>query len=168
MNQLFFLACAAILLGSVLVTANNVALNRQEVLISTEATITGTAIAQELIEEISVRKFDQYNSAPGQLATDSTTFSLIMGPDAGENQDSVSTLNDIDDFNGFKRTVVTPRTGNFVQSCKVYFIQEGSPDALFSTQTYLKRIDVTVRNSAIISPDSCIVVSKIVSYRYKG
>lgn len=170
MNQMLFAVGAIMLLGILLVPVHQTSLNRQQVLIATEATNTATAIGQELIEEITVRKFDENYCGRGDSATSATQFSatLTIETSKGDTAGRVWTYDDVDDYNNYKNTIFTPRLGNFIDSCKVYYVTEDAPDVVSGSQTFLKRIDVRVKNPYVLSKDSTVTVSKIISYRYKG
>jgi len=169
MIQTMFSLFAAVLLGVVSLGVQKVSLTRQEILIGTEATSTATALGQELIEEICVRRFDQRWSAPGQFQFDSSKFTSAdsMGRDAGEAADSVQNFSDLDDFNGYTHGISTPHIGTFTLSCSVYYVLEDAPEVKIAHQSFLKRIDVKVKNSCIPSADSTITMSKVISYRFK-
>ena len=172
MNQMMLSIGAVTLLGTLFIPARKLSLNREQVLISSEATSSATAIGQELIEEITVRKFDEKFSGRGESTNVATNFSAILRPDAGEdtskNNPYITTFDDVDDFNGYRNTVSTSRLGNFNDTVKVYYVNEDTPDVVSSTQTFLKRIDVKVRNPYVFSKDSTITISKVISYRYRG
>ena len=167
---MFLVVGAITVLGLLTLPMNRILVHRDEILISTEATTTATAIAQEMLEEIIVRKYDRYYCATGQKASDPSVFTRYdsLGRNPGEIQDSVETFYDIDDFNGCKRTYFTPHLGNFIVTDSVYYVANGSPYAWTSVRTFLKRIDVKVYSPYLLSSDSTLTVSKIVSYRYKG
>ncbi len=136
---------------------------------NSEATITGTAIGQAEIEQIALKRFDQ--NLPPPLSTDSVgvlTSPADLGPDPGENPDSASTFNDIDDYNGYIDSVYTPRFGYFKRTCSVYYVTATDPDANAETQTFIKRIDIEVYNPYIPAPNHELLLSKLISYRYKG
>jgi hypothetical protein len=170
MNQTLFAVGALTLLGILVLPAQRTSLNRQQILMATEATNTATAIGQELIEEISVRKFDENYCGRGDSATSASLFcaALTLETSKGDTAGRIWTYDDVDDFNAYASTIATPRLGGFRDSCKVYYVTEDAPDVVSATQTYLKRIDVKIRNSYILSKDSTITVSKIISYRYRG
>src|SRR5437867_7649671 len=102
MSQMFLVVGAITVLGMLIAPMNRIIIHRDEILISTEATSTATAIAQEMLEEIIVRKYDQNFSGTGQKTDDPSVFTAynLLGRDAGETKDSVETFNDVDDFNG--------------------------------------------------------------------
>ena len=166
MTQLLYIVGAITLLGLLLVPARKMALNRQQILMATEATTTATAIGQELLEEVIVRKFDENKCDRTDTAKNVSEVSTTLGPDAGES--TINQYDDLDDFNGYVTTTVTPRLGNFTDSVKVYYVAEASPDAKAGSNQWLKRIDVKVKNPWVLTKDSSVTVSKIVSYRYRG
>ena len=166
--QILLVVLAITLLGLLLLPANRALINRDQVLIQSEATSTATAIGQELVEEAIVRKFDERFSGRRESTSDPTNFSHTLGIDAGENPSNAETFDDVDDFNGYQTTIPTPRLGNFICTCKVYYVTESNPDLVSASCTFLKRIDVKVSNPYILSSDSTVTASKIISYRYKG
>ena len=167
-QQVFYVVGAVILFGVLLLPAKRASINRDQIMISSEATMTATAVGQELIEEIYDRKFDE-NLGPGIKDSSVNQLSTTMGLETakGDTAGKLNTYDDIDDFNGYTRTVPTPRLGNFVDSVKVYYVTEDQPDVIAGSKQWLKRIDVKVRNQYIISSDSTVTVSKIIAYRYR-
>ncbi len=165
-GQTLMALVALTILATVTISANKLVLNRTDIVLQSEAMITGTAVGQAMIEQITVKRFDQ-NLPPPLTTDDVDDLSQVLGPDQGENPLDPSTFNDIDDYNGYRDSVLTPRLGYFWRTCSVYYVTENSPDANAGPQTFLKRIDVTVKNPYIATQDSSIKLSKIVSYRYK-
>lgn len=171
MNQLLFTVLAVGLLGILLVPAHKVSINRQQVLLATEATSTATAIAQELMEEIIVRKFDENKCGRYETTNVATDFTGTLGINTGEISNNRNTFDDVDDFNGFTSIVSTPRLGNFRDSVRVYFVAWPNLSTPNGSQTFLKRIDVTVWSDYFFTQDNIVrpmVISKIISYRYRG
>jgi len=161
---------ALALMGVMLVPVHKITLNREEVLIATEATVVAAAIGQEFLEEILVRKFDENKCGRLDTTDNAGDFSAALGIETGQGDTSgaTSTYDDVDDFNGFLKVYYTPRLGEFIDSCRVYYVTEDNPDVASPTRTFLKRIDIRVRNPYIYSADSTLTISKIISYRYKG
>src|SRR5437773_1341328 len=122
MGQLFAVVCATTLFGLLLVPVHQISLNRVETLLGTEASSTATALGQEMIEQIITRKFDEKKCGAGEFTQVATDFSTTLGPDSGEVTTNLNTLDDVDDFNGYRAVVLTPRLGNFVDTCKVYYV----------------------------------------------
>lgn len=75
-------------------------------------------------------------------------------------------LKDVDDYDGYTRYVSYPNplvTDYYTVTVKVYYIVYSNPDVLSTTRSLFKQIDVVVKQSKYLSPDST-KVSTIVSY----
>ena len=101
--------------------------------------LTAFSLADDLIEEIKVKSFDEntlkfpINNPAGLSAT--------LGPEGGE---VYPNYDDVDDFNGYARSVDEPHAEGYVVSCVVQYVQENDPDAVSATQTFYKKATVTV------------------------
>ncbi|HEY4612322.1 MAG TPA: hypothetical protein VII11_05020 [Bacteroidota bacterium] len=168
MNQMTLTIGSLTCIGILTFSVNTLLLNRQKLNYETEATITGVSIGQAIIEEITVKSFDD-NFTGTKYTDDSTLFvpPAMLGVDSAETAGDNETFNDVDDYNAHIRSVVTPRYGNYSARCEVSYVTASSPMEPAATQTFLKRIDVYVKNPFIPSPDSTLKVSKLISYRYK-
>ena len=167
-GQIVLVIGAILLLGTIILYADRLVVNKTSRLYETEGTITATSIGQAFIEEVTSKRFDENYALPN--FTDDVAKlvpSNSLGVDAGEVSTNSNTFDDIDDYNGYARKVSTPRLGNFTVSSSIYYIADSSPDVKSPIQTWMKRIDVKVRNPYVLSPDSTVALSKIVSYRYK-
>lgn len=166
-GQMLLALVALTILASVTISSNKLILNETDVVQGSEAMITGTAIGQAMVEQITVKYFDQDVLPP--LSTDTATAFTppsLLGPDSSDVPGVDTTYNDIDDYNGYVDSVNTPRLGYFKRSCEVYYV-DGSGDSS-TTQTFFKEIKVTISNPYLGTPDHSIDLSQIVSYRYKG
>lgn len=169
MGQTIFAIGALILLSTVVLSINSTIVNQQGWSVGTEAIITGTAIGQALIEEITVKRFDDDWPAKW-FCDDSSRFvsSSSLGPDTdslGVKEVADTSFNDIDDYNNFSKTVNTERLGNFNLKCNVYYVDNNF--AKTNNQSFYKQIDVIVNNQYIPSSDTLhsTKVSTIVAYR---
>ena len=166
---------AIALLGVLLTPMQRISLDRQTVLTSSEALSTTTAVGQELMEEILVRKFDaSVTLTPADSALRLSNFALpaSLGPESGTTDTAgrITTYNDVDDFNGYADSVATPRIGSVRDTVKISYVDTLSPYGIVNYRTWFKRIDVKVWNKYLptqaASPTS-ITISKIICYRYK-
>src|SRR5213593_525502 len=119
MSQLLLIVGAVTILGMLFIPASKLSVNRDQILLGTEATSTGTALAQEVMEQIILRKFDENKCGQGDTIKNLTdlTASASLGLDAtskGDTSGKLSTYDDIDDFNNYVGTISTPRLGDFV------------------------------------------------------
>lgn len=166
-GQMLLVLLSLTILASVTISANKLILNETDVVQGSEAMITGTAIGQAMLEQITVKEFDQNVLPP--LSTDTATVFTPpsqLGPDSSDVAGDDTTYNDIDDYNGFVDSVSTPRLGYFVRQCEVYYVHSDGDSS--DVQTFFKKIKVFVENVYLNTPNHMISLSEIVSYRYKG
>lgn len=106
-----------------------------------EALADATFYAQELMEEIKSKNFDENTSSPW-------TPSGSFGPDDGENSNNRATFDDVDDFVGCADTSVTAPAAGYTRSATVDYVSlSGCPSACTwaaSGSADYKRISVTV------------------------
>jgi len=124
-----------------------------------ESVISGSALAQSLIEEIQSRAFDENTISQALTSVDNLTLSNSFGPDAGEF--SSIDYDDIDDYNGFVLSDTLSRMGNYNAAVDIYYIVEFNPDTRSIERTFSKRIDIKITNPAV---NTNITFSSIVSY----
>ncbi len=83
--------------------------------------LTGVMLAQDLMEEIKSKNFDEK-----EAKTADGNWSTAMGPDAGESTaGNRSTLDDVDDYNGFSENMASPYSG-FTRSVTVSYVNAGA------------------------------------------
>jgi len=142
---------------------NSSILNNKKIALESEFVITATSIAQSIIEEAKNKSFDQntvidtvtvlgsLSSTLGREGSESTNVPL---PDVMANNTFKSSIyyNDIDDYNGYSRTVSTPYSGNNTVSVQVSYVSQTSPDSVSASRTWFKKMTVTVTNPLISVP----------------
>jgi type II secretory pathway pseudopilin PulG len=77
--------------------------------VRTEAIADATFYAQELMEEIKSKKFDENDSSP---------WSSVLGVDSGEVSGNRTTFDDVDDFNGYS----DQPSGGYVRNVNVEYV----------------------------------------------
>ncbi|MCX8056641.1 MAG: hypothetical protein N3F03_03395 [Ignavibacteria bacterium] len=127
--------------------------------VANEALLTGSAIAQSLIDEITIKDFDEKSIGNVISTPDSLTPVNLLGPDLGEND--YTKYDDIDDYNGYQRSENLSRLGNFISSVRVFYVNVNNPDITSNTRTFAKRIEVFVRNNFITDT---IKMYRVVTY----
>ncbi len=127
--------------------------------IANEAMISGTAIAQSMIDEISQKSFDEKTISKVITNPDSLTPVKFLGPDEGETD--FTKYDDIDDYNGFKKLETLTRLGNFKTWVDVYYVTSTNLDVKSMSPTFYKKIDVFVTNNFITDT---IKLYRIISY----
>ena len=68
---------------------------------------------------------------------------------------SILKFDDVDDYNGYKRLVNTPRAEGYTLSAKVAYASPTWPDSTKGTQTWCKKFTVTVKSPYM--PDSLVI-----------
>lgn len=112
---------------------------------------TQVMLAQELVEEIRSRRFDELSAKDGN-----GNWSTTLGVNTGETSSDSSTFDDVDDYNGYSQTMTAPFAG-FTRSVTVSYVATGAlntPLAIPSpapndwTPDY-KRVTVTVSQASV-------------------
>ncbi len=113
--------------------------------------VMATSIASSIIEEATAKAFDQSTADSLIMTTDGLTPPGQFGLDAGE---SVASMNDFDDYDGFTRLDTIDAGGAmnkivFSTTCSVYYVNPDSPDMAQYSQTWYKKIVVKVTSPAM-------------------
>ena len=154
------LAIASIFLLTTLIL--NVHRTTSEKMITTygnESFITGTGIAQSMMDEVIVKAFDENTVHQPVFDTGSLTLESSFGPDNGET--SKYDFDDIDDFHNYTETKTMDRMGDFNLKVLVAYVDRDNLENESSQPTFTKRIKVMVTNFSL--PDT-IRLSQIVGY----
>jgi hypothetical protein len=164
MVQTLSIITALIMVGVLAGSINSTRLAKDDAVYEAQAIITGNTLAESVMTEVLTKRFDE-NAASG--ITDSTQFTAVgsLGCEAGESQSNTTTLDDIDDYRGYVSTVAS-QMGTFRVQCSVYYVTAAQLDSPSTVPSFMKRVDVTVKNRYMPNPvDSSLTVSRIVSYR---
>ena len=158
--QNFLLIGAFILLGMLILAINNTLIFTNTATVENEVQITVAGIAQALMEEIISKAFDENTVGDKKIAgTDQLTVSANLGEDSGE-----PPFDDVDDYNGIIRIKDTPRISGYIIKVKVGYANPTNPIEFVSARSFLKRIEIAVKDSKFMhNPDSLILAS-VVSY----
>ncbi len=87
--------------------------------------LTAFSLADNLIEEIKSKSFDQTTVNFPTTNPASLTPSDSLGPDSGE---VYPYYNDIDDYNGFQDTITAPYFETYYVSCSVQYVSANDSD----------------------------------------
>jgi hypothetical protein len=131
---------ALVLLSLSSLRFNTSVLENSTAQIENKVCLTAFSLADDMIETIKQRSFDEATvEFPTGLANLSTADKL--GPESGE---TYQTFNDIDDYNNYNKTVSAPHAENYSVMCKVAYVDGNNPDNEISTQSYYKKVTITV------------------------
>jgi len=148
-NQMFLVLGAVVLLALLVLNVNRTILSSTDNTLQTQAITASTSVAQQTIDLIKSKSFDQ--STVNTAITDINNFTApaSLGPESGETANS---FNDVDDYKNYSTIVNTPRLGNISALVNVGYVNTNDVDVLVSSRTRMKRIEVKAKS--IYLPDT--------------
>ena len=150
-NNQFLALGAIMLLALISLRFNTTVLENRTTEIENKVYLTAFSLADDLIEEIKQKAFDEQTVEWRAIPADQLTPSTSFGPvDPGES--SVNDFDDIDDYDGYEKAVSLPHVENYSITSNVDYVSATDPDEISSSQTYFKRITVTVTSPYISHP----------------
>ncbi len=171
-GQMLMVVGAMSLLGTITLSINKMIVDKTLLMLEAEATINSVSVAQAMIDEIQRKDFDQNTTGGVKVySASSMTSPSALGPETGETFTlpdtstpflSITKYNDVDDYNRYSRKASTPRLSGFTVTDSVYYVDENNPDNLSSTQTFVKKIVVTVTHPNMTNP---LKLSDVAIYR---
>lgn len=139
------LAIGAVVLFSLIsIRFNSSVLQNMTVEVENKVYLTAFSLADDLIEEIKQKAFDQKTVQFQAIAV--SQLSDTMGPDAGEVWPN---FNDIDDYNGYNKKVALPHAEGYTVTCKVFYVDA---DGTKSGKSYYKKVEIQVTSKYLSSP----------------
>ncbi|MDD8019527.1 MAG: hypothetical protein PHP42_14230 [Bacteroidota bacterium] len=171
-----------VILTIAVMNANRIIVDKEESYYESQAYEQASILANSLLSEIIKKKFDS------QVDTNSTTyqvpgdFDYWMGPSyTAQNNvnpsgnpdvfpyksirgDNGNWFDDVDDYNGYKRSASTASMTGFTLTVSVYYVKQSNPNTSAPSQTYLKKIDVTVSNPKYLKNN--LVFSTVAAYTF--
>ncbi len=154
-NQSLFSLGALLLFSLISMRFNSTLLENSTVETENKVYLTAFSLADDLIEEIKQKAFDAATVKFPTTNPEDLTPADGLGPWSGEYYPN---YNDIDDFNGYIRPVSAPHAENYSVICEVCYVDADNPDQKVMTQTFYKRVRVTITSPYMRSP---IVLSMI-------
>lgn len=104
--------------------------------------LTAFSLADDMIEEIKQKAFDEETIVFRSINPDELTESPYLRAETDETD--VSMYDDIDDYNGYQRPVSLPHAENYTVKCKIDYVSASNPQQISLAQTFFKRVEVTV------------------------
>ena len=154
-NQSLFSLGALLLFSLISLRFNSTVLENTTVEVENKVYLTAFSLADDLIEEIKQKAFDAATVEFPTTNPEDLTSAYSLGHASWE---EYPFYNDIDDFNDFTRTVSSPHAENYLVSCEVCYVDADNPDQKVMTQTFYKRVRVTITSPYMRSP---IILSMI-------
>jgi len=163
-GQTLMVLMALVLLSGVILGVNRLLISKTSTMLEAEANLTAVSVAQSMMDEIQTQAYDKA-TVGAKVFNDSSKFvaSGSLGPDGNDPAGvtlpdtanasgqfkSVTGYDDVDDYNGYKRLVNTSM-GTFAVIATVYYVSESNPNLWQSTQSFYKKIVVTVRHPDMV------------------
>ena len=142
-NNQFLSIGAIALLALVSLKFNTTVLETKTTEIENKVYLTSFSLADDLIEEIKQKAFDEETVEWRAITTSELTNSNSFGPvDPGES--SPIDFDDIDDYDQYSKSVSLPHAENYSVTCIVDYVTEGNQNIISSTQTFYKRVTINV------------------------
>ena len=146
-----FLTIGAIMLFSLIsLTFNSVVLQNTSLELENKVYLTAFSLADDLIEEIKQKAFDEETLVFWSINTDELTSYIYFGPDLGET--SNVHFDDIDDYNNYSKIVSVPHVEGYTITSRIYYGDKDYPDQNSLTQTFFKRVEITVESDYFTHP----------------
>jgi hypothetical protein len=150
MNTESFLSIGALLLFSLVsLNFNSSVLSNTTVEVENKVYLTAFSLADDLIEEVKQKAFDAATIDFPTTDPSTLTGAYSLGHGWWEEYPN---FNDIDDFNDFVQSVSAPHAEGYEISCAVHYVDGDNPDNIVWTQTFYKKVTVTVSSPYLRSP----------------
>lgn len=167
-QNLFLVMVGSILLTLLIIQINSNNVEGSETLQQMELAHTATAIAQQFVDEAKSKKFD---AQVGMIDPATMPGSFTPWNNLGRgNWETYPAFNDVDDYHNFNQTLYVTGTNinpdstsgvPFAVNIKVHYVSAANPDSAVNTNTFLKRMTVTVSSSWL---PHTVTVKQIFSY----
>ncbi|SRR5690606_10858471 len=142
-TQMMLVIGGIALFSMLLINVHKSVLNSEEQQISAEYISIATTVAQDMLEEVSNKNFDEATLNNADYDASLITAPASLGPETGE---SLTTYDDVDDYNSYTRTVSTLRGGDFSVKVTVNYVDDDDYENDLSVKSRTKKIDVAVYN----------------------
>lgn len=140
---------AMIFLSLISIRFNTTILENTTVETENKVYLTAFSLADDLIEEIKQKAFDAATVKFPTTNPEDLTAPTNLGHGWWE---TYPNYNDIDDYNGFIKTVSAPHAENYVVKCSVWYVNGDNPDQRMTVQTFYKKVQVTVTSPYMRNP----------------
>ena len=156
--QYILIAGVMFLISQMSLTVNSRILQAKGLSTENESILAATSFAQSFLREVAAKKFDERAIGKKVTSVDSLTAAVSFGPDYGE---GYATFDDIDDFNGYTRSISNDRLGDFNMAVVVNYVNKGSLETTSFVRTFMKSVTVTISGPYL--PKN-IVMKTVVAY----
>lgn len=145
------LAIGAIALFALIsIRFNSSVLQNQTVEIENKVYLTAFSLADDLIEEIKQKAFDEFTVKMKVITEGSLTLPENFGVDSGEDATNHNTFDDIDDYDGYSVDINLPHAEDYEVISKITYCDSLGND--ISTASFFKKITVTTSSPYMRTP----------------
>lgn len=116
-------------------------LQNAEVEVENKVYLTAFSLADDLLEEIKQRAFDEQTIVFKSITPAALTQSNNLNAESGEVWPN---YDDIDDYNNYSKPVSLPHAENYSVQSKVYYVLASDQNVVSTTPTYFKKVDLFV------------------------
>ena len=144
-GQSFLSIGSMLLLALVSLNFNSSVLQNTTVETENKVYLTAFSLADDLVEEIKQKAFDEKTIDFQAIAVNQ--LSLPLGPEAGEVWPN---FNDVDDYQNYSKPVSLPHVEDYTVSCQVNYSNSSGENQL--SQSYFKKVTIQVTSKYMGSP----------------
>lgn len=148
-NQSMLTIGAMVLLALTSIRFNGSALTNLTVEIENKVYLTAFSLADDLIEEIKQKAFDEQTVVFRSINPSQLTAPGSIGKDSAEVWPN---FDDIDDYDGYSKIVSLPHVENYSVTSTVKYVMANNPDQISGTQTFFKRVEIDVSSPYLRDP----------------
>jgi hypothetical protein len=149
-NQFLTLG-SIVLLSLVSLRFNSTVLENRTTETENKIYLTAFSLADDLIEEIKQKAFDEETVEWRAINVSELTPTNSFGP-VDPSEYSVIDFDDIDDYNGYSKTISLPNAENYTIESTVNYVTENNQDLICQNQTFYKRVTVQVSSPYLSYP----------------
>ena len=143
---------AIFLLSMVILNVNRGIYWTNDTMVDNRYGILGVSLATSIIEKATSKSFDAKTDGAAITTPTVLTAANSLGLESGESFNDPDSFNDFDDFNCYKTkpkkdSIIVEGMNSYLHFwtyCTVTYVKDGNPEAVSTTQTYHKRLNVTV------------------------
>lgn len=135
-----------VIFSLILMTSNSYILRNSTIQVEGELEQETIAVAQNIIEEARIKRFDENTSTPlpSSKIPSGFTNASDLGPTGDSSEDERHEFNDFDDYNGYSERIAT-ESGEFTVNVEVFYVNKNTFTYSSSATTFKKMI-VTITN----------------------
>lgn len=131
---------ALMIFGMISLRFDSAVLQNTELEVENKVYLTAFSLADDLLEEIKQKAFDEQTVQFKAISTAALTSTETLGKES----EVWPAFDDIDDYNGFSKPVSLPHAEKYTVSSNVFYVSPDDQDELSATQTYFKRVEIIV------------------------